>query len=57
MKMKMKDNLKCVQQCAKVVGKANKVLDMIRRTLKNFSSDAVLKLYKCLIGPGLEYAV
>jgi ribonuclease P/MRP protein subunit RPP40 len=53
----VQDNLKCAQQCAKVVGKANKVLGMIRRTLKNFSSDVVMKLYKCLIRPRLEYTV
>jgi CO dehydrogenase/acetyl-CoA synthase alpha subunit len=52
----MQDNLKCAQQCAKVVGKANRVLGMIRRTLKNFSCDVVMKLYKCLIRPRLEYA-
>jgi hypothetical protein len=53
----VQDNLKCAQQCAKVVGKANKVLGMIQRTLKNFSSDIVMKLYKCLIRPRLEFAV
>jgi ribonuclease P/MRP protein subunit RPP40 len=53
----VQDNLKCALQCAKVVGKANKVLGMIQRTLKNFSSDVVMKLYKCLIRPRLEYAV
>jgi hypothetical protein len=36
----MEDNLKCALQCAKVVGKANKVLGMIQMTLKNFSSNA-----------------
>jgi hypothetical protein len=46
----VQEYFKCAQQCAKVVGKANKVLGMIR-TLKNFSSDVVLKLYKCLIRP------
>jgi ribonuclease P/MRP protein subunit RPP40 len=30
---------------------------MSRRTLKNFSSNVVIKLYKCLIRPRLEYAV
>jgi ribonuclease P/MRP protein subunit RPP40 len=53
----VQDNLKCAQQRVKVVGTANKVLGMIRRTLKNFSSDVVMKLYKCLIRPRLEYAV
>jgi ribonuclease P/MRP protein subunit RPP40 len=53
----VQENLKCAQQCAKVVWKANKVLGMIRRTFRNFSSDVVIKLYKCLIRPRLEYAV
>jgi hypothetical protein len=53
----VQDNLKCAQQCAKVVGKANRVLGMIMRTFKNFSSDVVMKLYKCLIRPRLEYAI
>jgi ribonuclease P/MRP protein subunit RPP40 len=53
----VQDNLKCAQQCSKVVGTANRVLGMIRRTLKNFSNDVVMKLYKCLIRSQLEYAV
>jgi ribonuclease P/MRP protein subunit RPP40 len=53
----VQNNLKCAEQCAKVVGKANKVLSMIRRTLKNFSNDVVMKLYKRLVRPRLEYAV
>jgi ribonuclease P/MRP protein subunit RPP40 len=53
----VQDNLKCAQQCAKVGGKANRVLGMIKRTFKNFSSNVVMKLYKCLIRPRLEYAV
>jgi ribonuclease P/MRP protein subunit RPP40 len=53
----VQDNLKCAQQCAKVVGTANRVLGMIKRTLKNFSSNVVIKLYKCLIRPRLECAV
>jgi hypothetical protein len=51
----VQDNLKCAQQCTKVVGKAHKVLGIIRRTFKNFSSNVVMKLYKCLIRPRLEY--
>jgi ribonuclease P/MRP protein subunit RPP40 len=54
----VQDNLKCAQQlCAKVVGKANRVLGMIKRTFKNFSSNVVMKLYKCLIRTRLEHAV
>jgi ribonuclease P/MRP protein subunit RPP40 len=32
----VQDNLKCAQQCAKVVGNANRVLGMIKRTFKKF---------------------
>jgi ribonuclease P/MRP protein subunit RPP40 len=53
----VQDKLKCAQQCAKVVGKGNRVLGMIKRTFKNLSSNVVIKLYKCLIRPRLEYAV
>jgi ribonuclease P/MRP protein subunit RPP40 len=35
----VQDNLKCAQQCAKVVGKANRVLGMIKWTFKKFSSN------------------
>jgi hypothetical protein len=49
----VQDNLKCAQQCAKVVGKANRVLGMIKKTFKNFSSNVVIKLYKCFIKPRL----
>jgi ribonuclease P/MRP protein subunit RPP40 len=46
-----------LSKCAKVVWKANKVLGIIRKTFENFFSDAVIKLYKFLIRPRLEYAV
>jgi ribonuclease P/MRP protein subunit RPP40 len=52
----VQNNLNCAEQCAQVVGKANKVIGLIR-TLKNLSSDVVMKLYKCLVRPRLEYAV
>jgi hypothetical protein len=53
----VQENLKCTKQCAKVVGKANRVLGMIKMTFGNFPSNVVTKLYKCLIRPRLEYAV
>jgi hypothetical protein len=52
----VQDNLKYAQQCAKVVGKANRVIGMIKRTFKKFSSNVLIKLYKCFIRPRLEYA-
>jgi hypothetical protein len=53
----VQDNLKCAGQCAKVVKTANRVLGMIKRTFGNFSRKVIVKLYKSLIRPRLEYAV
>jgi ribonuclease P/MRP protein subunit RPP40 len=53
----VQDNLKCAGQCAKVVKTANRVLGMIKRTFCNFSRNIIVKLYKSLIRPHLEYAI
>ena len=53
----IQSDLKWAKQCARVVGSANKVLGMIKRTFHNFSKDIIVKLYKSLIRPRLEYAV
>lgn len=53
----VQDDLKCTKQCVKVVGNANRVLGMIRRTFGNMSVDVVMQLYKGLVRPRLEYAV
>jgi len=50
-------NLKCTKQCAKVVTKANRTLAMIKRNFSNFSAEVVLRLYKSLVRPQLEYVV
>jgi ribonuclease P/MRP protein subunit RPP40 len=53
----VQDNLKCAGQCAKVVKTANRVMGMIKRTFGNFSRSIIVKLYKSLIRPPLEYAI
>jgi hypothetical protein len=53
----VQSNLKCAGQCAKVVKAANRVLGMIKRTFGNFSKHIIVKLYKSLVRPKLEYAV
>jgi ribonuclease P/MRP protein subunit RPP40 len=53
----VQDNLKCAGQCAKVVKTANRVMGMIKRTFGNFSRNIIVKLYKSLIRPRLEYAI
>ena len=53
----VQEDLKWAKQCAKVVGTANRMLGMIKRTFGNFSRDIIVKLYKSLIRPRLEYAV
>jgi ribonucleases P/MRP protein subunit RPP40 len=50
----VQDNLKCTKQCAKVVGNANRVLGMIRRTFGNLTVDVVVQLYRSLVRPRLE---
>jgi hypothetical protein len=53
----VKDNLKCVKQCAKVVTKANRTLATIKHNFSNFADEVVLRLYTSLVRPQLEYAV
>jgi ribonuclease P/MRP protein subunit RPP40 len=44
-------------QCAKVVGKANRTLGLIKRCFGHLTEDVFLKLYKSLVRPKLEYAI
>jgi hypothetical protein len=53
----VQDKLKCAKQCAKVVTKAHRTLAMIKRNFSNFSDEVVLRQYKSLVRPQLEYAV
>ena len=51
------DNGKSAGQCAKAVKKANAVLGMIKRNIYFKSKDVIVKLYKSLVRPRLEYCI
>jgi hypothetical protein len=48
---------KWARQYAKVVGKANRTLGLIKRCFGHLTEDVFLKLYKSLVRPKLEYAM
>ena len=50
-------DLKVEQPCIKASKTANRVLGMISRSISNKSKDIILKLYKSLVRPHLEYCV
>ena len=50
-------DMKCSQQCRYAVNKANKVLSMIKRTITYKHLKIMLKLYKTLVRPHVEYCV
>ena len=51
----VQDDLKVSMQCAEVVKRANRILGMIKRTFESRSKDIILRLYKCLVRPHLDY--
>jgi len=53
----IQNDLKCRLQCIKVVNTANKVLGMIKRAFVYKDSEIVVRLYKSLVRPHLEYCV
>ena len=53
----IQNDLKCTQQCIKVVNTANRVLGMIRRSFMCKDREIILQLYKSLVRPHLEYCV
>jgi hypothetical protein len=53
----MDKNLKFSEQCSKVVKSANSMLGLIRRTIKSRRKDVIVRLYKALVRPKLEYCV
>ena len=50
-------NFKFTEQCANVVTKANQMLGIITRKIKYKSKDVIVKLYKTLVRPHLEYCM
>ena len=53
----MDNTLKFSEQCCTVVKGANRTLGLIKRTIKSRSKDIIVKLYKALVRPKLEYCV
>ena len=50
-------SLKVASQCAAAAKKGNRVLGMIKRNFTYRSKEVVLKLYKSLVRPHLDYAI
>ena len=50
-------NFKFTEQCANVIRKANQMLGIIKRKMKYKSKDFIVKLYKTLVRPHLEYCI
>ena len=51
------DNLKVSVQCQQACSKALRILSMINRTIIHRHTDILLKLYKSLVRPHLEYCI
>jgi len=48
-------DLKTPSQCVRTYANANKICGMINRTIVNKHSDIMVKLYKSLVRPHVEY--
>ena len=55
--MIVSSDLKVANQCVKAVSSANRILGMIKRTFISRDKNVVLKLYKSLVRPHLEYCI
>jgi ribonuclease P/MRP protein subunit RPP40 len=51
------DNLKVGEQCAKAAKKGNQILGLISRTFVSRDKEVIVKLYKSLVRPHLEYCI
>ena len=51
------ETLDVIKQCVRADNKANAMLDMINRTFKYKTKEVVLKLYKSLVRPHLDYCI
>ena len=51
------NNFKCSEQCRIAASAANRILGLIRRTIECKSKDTVVRLYKALVRPRLEYCI
>ena len=50
-------DLKVTQQCQLAYNKASRILGLINRTVENKCSDIMIRLYKSLVRPILEYCI
>lgn len=48
-------DMKVISQCNSAYSRANRALGLIRRTIRNKTVDIMLRLYKTLVRPHLEY--
>ena len=55
MGIRVTNDLKSSQQCLQAYNKANKVLGVINRSIVHKKKDILVKLYKSLVRPQLEY--
>ena len=55
--VQLSDNLKPSSQCQQAYSNASKVLGMIARTFSFKSQDVMLRLYKSLVRPHLEFSI
>ena len=53
----VKDDLKVASQCAAAVKASNRTLGMIKRTFSTRNKTVMIKLYKSLVRPHLEYCM
>ena len=53
----MHSNAKPSKQCVEAAKRANRILGMTKRTIVSREQDVVLRLYKSLVRPHLEYCV
>ena len=51
------NDLKVSQQCQQAYNKASKILGLVNRTIEYRDTDILLRLYKSLVRPHLEYCV
>jgi len=50
-------NFKVSKQCIKAAKKVNQILGLIKRTITCTSKEIILRLYKSLVRPHLEYCI
>ena len=51
------NNLKPSKQCVSAVKKANMTLEMIKRHIVSRDKNTIVRLYKSLVRPKLEYCI